>query len=187
MMRITVCELPHEPAALDDAWEHLRGHTVQHVPDLVLLPELAMVDPVWECERFDLARWADIEALSREWMQRLEELGAGFVVGTRPVSAHGSRYNEGFIWSADHGAVPLRRKFFLPDETSYWEARWFAKGDPLFPPFQAGGLTFGLNICTELWALETYAQYAASGVQVILSPRATEAAPTLASATGLSP
>jgi N-carbamoylputrescine amidase len=37
-------------------------------------------------------------------------------------------------------------------------------------------LTFGLNICTELWALETYAGYAARGVQVILSPRATEAA-----------
>ena len=37
---------------------------------------------------------------------------------------------------------------------------------------------FGLNICTELWALETYAEYAKRGVQVILSPRATEAATT---------
>ena len=37
---------------------------------------------------------------------------------------------------------------------------------------------FGLNICTELWALETYAAYAARGVQVILSPRATAAATT---------
>lgn len=178
MIRVTVCELPHQPAALNPAWENLCRHTVQRTPDLVLLPELAMVEPVWECEQFDLARWADIEALSGEWMQRLQELRARFVVGTRPVSAFGARYNEGFIWSSDHGAVPLRRKFFLPDETSYWEARWFEKGDALFPPFQAGGLTFGLNICTELWALETYAQYAASGVQVILSPRATEPATT---------
>jgi N-carbamoylputrescine amidase len=178
MMRMTVCELPHETAALDDAWEHLCTHTVQHAPDLVLLPELAMVDPVWECERFDLDRWAGIEALSHAWIHRLKELGARFVVGTRPVSAFGARYNEGFIWSADEGAVALRRKFFLPDEASYWEARWFEKGDALFPAFQAGSLTFGLNICTELWALETYAQYAASGVQVILSPRATEAATT---------
>jgi Predicted amidohydrolase len=178
MMRVTVCELPHEPAALDVAWEDLCGHTRQHAPDLVLLPELAMVDPVWECERFDVARWSAMEALSNEWIQRLNELRARFVVGTRPVTAHDGRYNEGFIWSADEGAVPLRRKFFLPDETSYWEARWFERGDETFPPFHAGALRFGLNICTELWALETYAHYAASGVQVILSPRATEAATT---------
>src|SRR5690242_3409030 len=105
MMRITVCELPHETAALDDAWEQLCKHTVQHAPDLVLLPELAMVDPVWECERFDLERWAAIEALGDAWIHRLKELRAGFVVGTRPVSAFGARYNEGFIWSADEGAV----------------------------------------------------------------------------------
>ena len=48
-----------------------------------------------------------------------------------------------------------------------------SRGDPTFPAFHAGALSFGLNICTELWALETYAAYAALGVQVILSPRAT--------------
>ena len=31
----------------------------------------------------------------------------------------------------------------------------------------------GVNICTELWALETYATYAALGVELLLSPRAT--------------
>ena len=56
-----------------------------------------------------------------------------------------------------------------------WEARWFDRGDPDFPAFHAGALTFGLNICTELWALETYGAYAVRGVQVILSPRATAA------------
>src|SRR4029077_345287 len=40
----------------------------------------------------------------------------------------------------------------------------------------AGALSFGLNICTELWALETYAAYAARNVQVVLSPRATSTA-----------
>jgi N-carbamoylputrescine amidase len=46
----------------------------------------------------------------------------------------------------------------------------------LFPPFRAGALSFGLNICTELWALESYAEYARRGVHAILSPRATAAA-----------
>ena len=71
--------------------------------------------------------------------------------------------------------TPLRRKCFLPDEPGSWEDRWFDRGDPDFPAFHAGALTFGLNICTELWALETYGAYAARGVQVILSPRATAA------------
>ena len=39
-------------------------------------------------------------------------------------------------------------------------------------------MSFGLNICTELWALETYADYAAKAVQLILAPRATAAATT---------
>jgi N-carbamoylputrescine amidase len=173
---VTVCELPHEPAALRAAWAGLCQHTAEHAPDLVLLPELAMVEPVWESERFDAERWATIESLSACWLARLPELCATYIVGTRPVSDAGGHFNEGFIWSAGEGTAPLRRKYFLPDETSYWEARWFDRGDASFPEFQAGALTFGLNICTELWALDTYAEYAARGVQVVLSPRATEAA-----------
>ena len=74
--------------------------------------------------------------------------------------------------------MPLRRKFFLPDEPGNWEARWFDRGDSDFPEYHADAWSFGLNICTELWAVETYAAYAARGVQVILSPRATAAATT---------
>jgi N-carbamoylputrescine amidase len=42
--------------------------------------------------------------------------------------------------------------------------------------FRAGAVTFGVNICTELWALGTYAAYAARGVELVLSPRATASA-----------
>jgi predicted amidohydrolase len=176
-MRVTVCELPHEPEELEAAWEALCRHTVQSGTELVLLPEFAMVDPLWEWERFDAARWAATEALSECWLERLGELSATYVIGTRPVSdAEGGRFNEGFLWRCDRGVTPLRRKCYLPDETRYWEARWFDRGEASFPGFSAGSLTFGLNICTELWSLETYGDYAASGVQVIMSPRATETA-----------
>ena len=93
---------------------------------------------------------------------RLPELRAEYVVGTRPVTIDGRRFNQGYLWSAAGGLVPLRRKFFLPDEPGGWEAHWFDRGDPDFPEFHAGALSFGLNICTELWALETYAAYAAA-------------------------
>jgi N-carbamoylputrescine amidase len=177
-MRVTVCELPHEPAALAAAWAALCEHTSRHAPELVLLPEFAMVEPVWEAEHFDAARWTAAESLSDAWLRRLPELHAAYVVGTRPASIDGWRFNQGYLWSAAGGLAPLRSKFFLPDEPGNWEALWFDRGDAAFPTFRAGSLSFGMNICTELWALETYAAYAARNVQIVLSPRATAAATT---------
>ena len=177
-MRVTVCELPHEPESLATAWAALRRHTRRQGSELVLLPEFAMVEPVWECERFDPARWAAAQALSDAWLARLSELRVAHVVGARPVTIGGCRFNEGFLWSARRGLTPLRRKFFLPGEPGGWETHWFDRGDATFPSFHAGPLSFGLNICTELWALETYAAYADQDVQAILSPRATAAGTT---------
>jgi N-carbamoylputrescine amidase len=175
-VRVTVCELPYQPSALADAWAGLCRHTARSRSELVLLPEFALVDAVWEEQRFDPARWAAAVAESDLALARLPELRADHVVGTRAVTIQGRRYDEGYCWSAAGGLTPLRRKRYLPDEPGCWEARWFDRGDPDFPAYRAGALTFGLNICTELWALETYAAYAAMGVSAVLSPRATEAA-----------
>jgi N-carbamoylputrescine amidase len=177
-MRVTVCELPHETNALAAAWAGLCEHTVAHATELVLLPEFAMVEPVWESEHFDAARWSALEALSDTQLLRLPELGAEYVVGTRPARVNGRCLNQGYLWSRASGVQPLRSKHFLPEESGSWEATWFQPGDPEFPVFHAGSVSFGVNICTELWALETYADYAALGVELVLSPRATAAATT---------
>ena len=177
-MRVTVCELPHEHTALRAAWAALCEHTSRQSSELVLLPEFAMVEPVWESEQVDLARWSAAEALSDSWLSRLPELNAPHVVGTRPITMEGRLFNQGYVASAADGVAPLRRKFFLPNQPGGWEARWFDKGDADFPAYRAGTLSFGLNICTELWALESYAAYAQRGVHAILSPRATAAATT---------
>jgi N-carbamoylputrescine amidase len=177
-MRVSVCELPDEPRALAAAWAGLCRHAAEHGSELVLLPEFALVDPVWEAERFDGARWAAALARSDAWLRRLPELNARYVVGTRPADIDGRPFNQGYLWSAAGGITPLRSKFFLPSEPGCWEASWFDRGDPVFPAFRAGALSFGLNICTELWALETCAAYSARGVHAILSPRATEAVTT---------
>jgi N-carbamoylputrescine amidase len=177
-MRVTVCELPHEPIALAAAWAALCEHTMRNSSELVLLPELAMVDPLWEDEHFDAARWSAAETRSEQWRHRLSELRVAHVVGTRPITIDQRRFNQGYFWSASGELLPLRRKFYLPDEPGNWEARWFDRGDSHFTEYHANAWSFGLNICTELWAVETYAAYAARGVQVILSPRATAAATT---------
>ena len=177
-MRVTVCELPQEPLALAAAWDGLCRHVSRHESQLVLLPEFAMVDAVWDAEQFDAARWAEALAQGDSLLEQLPKLGAERVVGTRPTSDQGRRFNQGYLWSRCGGLASLRRKYFLPAEPGGWETAWFDRGDPGFPAYQSRGLRFGLNICTELWALESYAAYAARGAQVILSPRATAAATT---------
>lgn len=177
-MRVTVCELPHDPRALIEAWAGLCEHTARHRSELVLLPELAFVDPVWEAERFDPVHWSTVVARSAAYLRHFPELRVPFVVGTRPVNLDGRPFNQGFTWTADAGVAALRRKFHLPAEPGFWEDRWFDPGDAVFPEFRAGPLRFGLNICTELWALETYPAYAEGSVHAVLSPRATAAATT---------
>lgn len=177
-MRVTVCELPHETRALAAAWAALCEHTVAEASQLVLLPELAMAEPVWESERFDAARWSAVEALTARRLHRLPALRAEHAVGTRPASVDGRRLNHGYLWSRAAGLQALRSKYFLPEEPGSWEATWFQRGDPEFPVFHAGRVSFGLNICTELWALETYAAYAALGISLLLAPRSTALATT---------
>ncbi len=175
-MRVTVCELPHEPAALASAWGQLSEHTIAHDSELVLLPEFAMLPPVWLEERFDAHTWEIAQALRDHQLRRLGELHAPHVVSTRPVTREGRRFNEGYVRSASGELQRLRSKYYLPSEPGGWEKNWFHRGDALFPAFLVDGLSFGLNICTELWMLETYADYATLGVQAILAPRATAAA-----------
>jgi N-carbamoylputrescine amidase len=178
-MRFTVCELPHEPALLETAWRDLCAHTGQQEPDLILLPEFAFVEPLWELEHFNAVDWERGIEVFESWLPRLGELRAKHVVGTRPATIRKRYFNQGYLWTRNKGVTPLRRKYLLPDQPGGRESRWFARGDAEFPRYKAGDLSFGLNVCTELWALETYAAYAAMGIDAVLCPRATATATTV--------
>jgi len=107
-MRVTVCELPHETTVLASAWAALCEHARAQASELVLLPEFAMVEPVWESEGFTADRWRAIEVRAEELLRRLPELDAKFVVGTRPARANGHRLNQGYLWSSAAGLQPRR-------------------------------------------------------------------------------
>jgi N-carbamoylputrescine amidase len=177
-MRITVCETPHDPDAVEAFWSDLCVHCRTERSDLLVLPEFAFLPAVWESEIFDEARWNEIEHNAAAWLARLGELGCAFVIGAMPTTVAGTRLNQGFLWSDVAGLTPLRSKRHLPNEPGGWEARWFARGSDEFPVYAAGALRFGLNICTELWALETCGAYANAGAHAIVTPRATAAATT---------
>ena len=177
-MRITVCETPHEPDAVEASWKALCAHCRSEKTELLVLPEFAYLSPVWGSETFDPPRWDQIEHEASTWIARLPELGCPFVIGAMPTTVAGARLNQGFLWSAVHCVTRLRSKRHLPNEPGGWEARWFAKGSDDFPIYTAGALRFGLNICTELWALETYGAYANAAAHAVVTPRATASATT---------
>ena len=176
MMRVTVCETPHDPALIDASWAALCTHTKQQDTEVLVLPEFSFLMPLWVDKEFDPDTWQTELIAAQRWLGRMPELQCEYVIGAFPVTEDRTRFNLGFLWSASGGYASLRRKCFLPNQPGGWEARWFARGDPDFPAFQAGEMSFGLNICTELWALETYGKYAAMGIHAIVSPRATATA-----------
>jgi N-carbamoylputrescine amidase len=89
------------------------------------------------------------------------------------VTRAGHRRNEGFTWSAAEGDRAVHDKRFLPNETGYWEARWYEPGDGRFETFDVAGARAGLLICTELWSLAYAQQYGEGGAEIIATPRAT--------------
>jgi len=177
-MRVTVCETPHAQPAADKTWATLCSHVRDEGTDLLVLPEFAFLEPVWQNEHFDQLQWTALEQEATRWLARLPELKCAHVIGSVPITTAGKPLNQGFLWSADKGLLLLRSKRYCPNLPGAWEARWFTKGTDEFPVFSAGSLKFGLNICTELWALETLGPYARAGVHAVISPRATTAATT---------
>jgi N-carbamoylputrescine amidase len=178
-MRVTVCELPHQPDLLEPAWAALCAHTRAQRSELVVLPEFAFVEPVWLHEPFDDTRWRMLVVQSDTWLERLQELGAAVAVGARPILVDRQPYNEAFRWSRDGSLKSIRRKGYLTEEPDGWEGRWLKRCIAEFPVFREGELEFGVNFCTELWSLDTDSGYTRHGVHVIVSPRATAAATTV--------
>jgi N-carbamoylputrescine amidase len=174
-VRVTITELAGTSPALERGWAALAEHVRTSAPDLVVLPEAPFAEPFWLEPRFDAARWQEMVRRHEEWCARVGELGAPAVVATRLVERDGRRLNEAFVWTAAAGLVPLRSKAFLPEEPGGHEATWTDRGPDEFPLAEIAGAACAVNVCTELWHLPSLAGYAARGVEVVLSSRATGA------------
>lgn len=175
-MRVSVCQLSPEPGALEREWEALTAHTRAERSDLVLLPEMPFHPWLCGIRPADPAAWRAAVAAHDRWLERLDELGASCVLGTRPVSHGPGRRNEGFSWTREAGLHAGRAKHHLPDEPGFWEASWYGRGDADFPLLRAANAQVGFLICTELWFFERARAYGRSGAHLLVCPRATPAA-----------
>ena len=175
-MKITICQLHDEPQKLKEDWQNLIRHAKSNSSDLVLLPEMPFSRWFAISPDFDPTRWDKAVDHHEIWLEYLFELAPAAVAGSRPVNRVGKRVNEGFLWSADDGYRPAHHKYFLPDETGFYEARWYGHGNPDFTVQSCGAAQAGFQICTELWSMEHARKYGENHAELILNPRATEVA-----------
>lgn len=173
-MRVTVCELPHDPSPRDEAWARLVDHCREDGSDLVVLPEMPFSVWLAATKEVEPERWDEAVATHDTWLERLGELGAPIVIGARPVVVDGSRRNEGFVWE-DGTYTATHHKYYLPDEDGYWEATWYDRGPaPEYPAVELEAVTAGVLLCTEVWFTEHARTLARGGVDILATPRATE-------------
>lgn len=171
-MRLTVCELNDDPVAFQRDWTRLVQHVAHERSELVLLPEMPFYPWFGTAATFDGAVWRQAVHAHELWLARLAELAPATVIATRPVERSGTRLNEAFAWSGGTYTV-LHHKYFLPNEEGFWEASWYSRGDGSFAPQRCGAAFIGVQICTELWALDQSRAYGKLGAHLIVAPRAT--------------
>jgi len=176
-VRVTVCQIPNEPAPLAEAWVALSEHLAGEESDLLVLPEMPFSPWLAGSPDVDSGQWREAAAEHRRWCDRLGELGVGAVLGSRPVDDPEPR-NRAFIWRADEGLADLHDKVYLPNESGFWEANWYGRGRPdyeLATVATGAGASarVGALLCTELWFFEHARTYGRAGAHIVAVPRAT--------------
>ena len=172
-MNLTVCELPHDPGRLDEAWKGLVEHCRANGSDLVLLPEMPFSVWLAATQEVDPARWDEAVATHEAWLERLGELKASTVLGSRPVVLDGHRHNEAFVWEPGSYQVS-HHKYYLPEEDGFWEATWYDRGTGSFPALETVLGKVGFLMCTEVWFTEHARVLGRAGVGILATPRSTE-------------
>lgn len=173
-MKVTVCQLNDQPQQFEKDWDQLVEHVQTVHSDLVLLPEMPFAPWFANQPDFDRRVWRAAEAGHLHWLERLPELGPIIVAATRPISLPAGRRNQAFLWNPGTGLMPVHEKYYLPDESGFWEASWYGRGKPLFDFVEIEGLRLGFMICTEMWFFEHARHFGRLGAHMILTPRATE-------------
>ncbi len=171
-MRITVCQLTNIGGILPDEWDALAHHVADAESDLLLLPEMPFSR--WLAAEFTVVpeQWTEAVEQAEEWLALLPDVAPTMVAGTRPTVKDGSNRNCGYLVDAA-GQRDVHEKHYLPNESGFWERRWYDPAPADFTAFSAGEATAGMLICTEVWFFEHARQYGTDGADLLLVPRAT--------------
>ena len=175
-MKLTVCELSDNEQEFVDDWKHLKAHLDSHQPDLLLLPELPFCQ--WIASEKRVSDAAKVQSVEKheQWISRLDELNAKYVIYTRSVIAGAKYFNTAFVHQKGAGHIMLHTKCYFPEEPHFWEETWYdAEENKPFEVLELDGFTIGAMLCTEMWFTQYARQYGKQGVDILVCPRATGA------------
>ncbi len=132
--------------------------------ELLLLPELALCGYPPE----DLALREDFYAENArllDWLTARLPPDLTVVLGF-PLLEADRRYNAAAVLSGGR-ITAIYRKQDLPNHTVFDELRTFVPGQTA-TVFEAGGVRFGINICSDIWVPGIATQAKAAGAEVLL-------------------
>jgi predicted amidohydrolase len=103
--------------------------------------------------------------------------GLGIIGGAIVRDAKsGRRHNTALVFDQAGALVASYRKLHLPEENGFWETRHYEPGDALPSVIGVFGMRIGLQICSDVNRPEGSRLLGALGAEIIVVPRATEAA-----------
>ncbi|MGO1117295.1 carbon-nitrogen hydrolase family protein [Rhodovibrionaceae bacterium A322] len=173
-MKVTVCQLDNRPEELVKDLARLAEHVKENESDFLLVPEMSFSRWLAADKNPDADKWAAAVESHNQQIEKLHELNAKAVMGTRPiVNDQGSRRNLAYIWTPENGAQGVHEKFYMPDEEGYWEHTWYDRGVEQFDLCRALGMRIGVQICTEMWFFEWARHYGRGRADLLCVPRAT--------------
>lgn len=146
--------------------------------DLVVLPEIPLNawSPASEQARDDDAE-DPVGPRHRAMSYAARDAGIA-LIGGAIVRDPGTkrRYNTALVFDDTGALVSSYRKVHLPDEEGFRETRHYDPGDALPPVVEGFPLRLGLQVCSDINRPQGTQLLAAMGAEVIINPRATEAA-----------
>jgi N-carbamoylputrescine amidase len=144
--------------------------------DLVCLPETPSL-PWAPCSRTANPDHAEPIGGPRCTMQAnaAQAAGIALVGGGICTDEDGNRFNTALCFDATGTLVMQYRKMHIPDEEGFWEADHYGSGQEAPMPCVLGGMTIGIQICSDNNRPFGCQHLAVHGCAVILNPRATEA------------
>ena len=149
-MQIAVCEAAANFVPGEDAWNQLVGKLSATKPDILLLNELPFGPWFAAKPEPDQAIFDSSVELHNRGLERLGELSAKAILGSRPLMEGSDPVNQGFMWTEENGVQKVHNKQFFPNEEGYYEARWFRRGNTDFKIADVNGIKTGFLICTEM-------------------------------------
>lgn len=172
-LKVTICELPDDPGGFAVAWGRLQAHVRAESSDLLVLNEAPFDRWFALADEYDENVW---NHAVKNHVTAINNLGLACpVIGTAPISQNDRRHNQAFSWTLEGGVQPWRRKAYLPDEESVYEATWYHPAPDQPDVRGIGSALVGVLTCTELWRFEWASQLGQLGAHIIATPRASGA------------